>query len=160
MSAGMILLSRLDVHSSLTTAALDMLVVGFGLGMVMQVLVLAVQNAVEHRHMGVGTSGSLMFRQIGGSIGLAMFGAIFANRLHSTLAERGIQGPKTATPAVVANLPPAVHQAYVGAIASSLRPVFVVAAAISLFAFLLTWLLEEVPLRETTREHAEEVRAA
>jgi EmrB/QacA subfamily drug resistance transporter len=160
MSAGMILLSRLDVHSSLTTAALDMLVVGFGLGMVMQVLVLAVQNAVEHRHMGVGTSGSLMFRQIGGSIGLAMFGAIFANRLHSTLAEGGIQGPKTATPAVVANLPPAVHQAYVGAIASSLRPVFVVAAAISLFAFLLTWLLEEVPLRETTREQAEEVRAA
>jgi EmrB/QacA subfamily drug resistance transporter len=155
MCVGMFLLSRLDVHSSLTTAALDMLVVGFGLGMVMQVLVLAVQNDVDYRYMGVATSGSLMFRQIGGSIGLAMFGAIFANRLASTLAARGINGPKTATPAVVNHLPPAVHQAYVGAIASSLQPLFIVAAVISLFAFLLTWLLHDVPLRETTREKAE-----
>ena len=159
MSVGMILLSRLDIDSSIRTAALDMLVVGLGLGMVMQVLVLAVQNAVDYRHMGVATSGSLMFRQIGGSIGLAAFGAIFANRLASELAALGVHGPTTATPAVIAHMPPAAHDAYVGAVASALQPVFVVAAGISLFAFVLTWFLQEVPLRTSTRE-AVEVPAA
>lgn len=151
-SVGMILLSRLDVHTSLTTAALDMLVVGLGIGMVMQVLVLAVQNAVDYRHMGVATSGALMFRQIGGSIGLALFGAIFANRLHAELAARGVHGPSSATPAAVHHLPPAVRESYVTAVASALHPVFVVAAGVSLVAFALAWLLQEVPLRTDTRE--------
>jgi EmrB/QacA subfamily drug resistance transporter len=154
MSVGMLLLSRLGVHSSVTTAALDMLVVGLGLGMVMQVLVLAVQNAVEHRYMGVATSGSLMFRQIGGSIGLAVFGSIFANRLHTNLAHAlppGAHPPAAATPALVNHLPPAVHEAYIGAVAASLRPVFIVAAVISVCAFALTWLLQEVPLKTGTR---------
>ena len=104
MTVGMVLLARLSVHSSTTTAALDMLVLGLGLGMVMQVLVLAVQNAVEFRVMGVATSGSILFRQIGGSIGLAIFGAIFANSLHSKLAAYlppGAHVPKTVSPAVV-----------------------------------------------------------
>jgi EmrB/QacA subfamily drug resistance transporter len=154
MSVGMLLLARINVHTSVTTAALDMLVVGLGLGMVMQVLVLAVQNAVEHRYMGVATSGSLMFRQIGGSIGLAAFGSIFANRLQTNLAHSlppGVHAPATATPALVKQLPPAVHDAYVGAVAASLRPVFIVAAVVSLCAFALTWLLREVPLRTSTR---------
>ena len=69
------------VGSSTWVASGYMLVLGVGLGMVMQVLVLAVQNAVEYRFMGVATSGSLLFRQIGGSIGVSLFGAIFANRL-------------------------------------------------------------------------------
>jgi hypothetical protein len=151
----MILLARLDVDTSTATAAFDMLIVGLGLGMVMQVLVLAVQNAVDYRHMGVATSGSLMFRQIGGSIGLAVFGSVFSNRLQATLAERGMHGPKTATPAIINHLPAAVHQVYVDAVATALHPVFLVAAAVSFLAFLLTWRLEEVPLRTTTREQAE-----
>ena len=65
-----------------------MIVVGLGLGMVMQVLVLAAQNSVEHRLLGVATSASTLFRQIGGSIGVALFGAIFANRLAQELAQR------------------------------------------------------------------------
>jgi uncharacterized membrane protein len=115
------------------------------------VLVLAVQNAVEHRVMGVATSGAILFRQIGGSIGVALFGAIFANRLAANLAERlpGVRLPKTATPALVKHLPPAVHDAYVSAFAVSLRPVFLVAAAVGVAAFLLTWLLREVPLRSS-----------
>ncbi len=153
-ATGMILLSQLDVHSATTTAALDMLVLGLGLGMVMQVLVLAVQNAVEFSVMGVATSGSLLFRQIGGSIGLAIFGAIFANSLHSHLAANlpaGARVPKTVSPAVVRTLPPALHDAYARAIAQSLHPVFLMAAGVSIVAFLLTWLLREVPLRTTSR---------
>ena len=80
------LLSRLEVDTSAGTTSLYMLVLGLGLGMVMQVLVLAVQNAVDYRHLGVATSGSTLFRQIGGSIGVAVFGAIFANRLRGDLA--------------------------------------------------------------------------
>jgi EmrB/QacA subfamily drug resistance transporter len=151
---GMALLSRLNVHSSTWDAALYMLVLGLGLGLVMQVLVLAVQNGVDMRHMGTATSGTILFRQVGGSIGIAVFGAIFANRLHSQLVQRlprGARVPKTVSPAAVQHLPPKVHQAYAGAIAGSLHPVFVVAAIISVFAFLFTWLLQETPLRSGTR---------
>ena len=114
MTVGLVLLSQLGVGSSTWTASLFMLVLGLGLGMVMQVLVLAVQNSVEHRYLGVATSGSLLFRQVGGSIGVAMFGAIFANRLRTTLADRlppGATIPKTADPAAIRHLPAAVHEA-------------------------------------------------
>ena len=151
MTVGMVLLSQLDIHSSTTTASLDMLVLGLGLGSVMQVLVLAVQNAVDFSVMGVATSGSLLFRQVGGSIGIAIFGAIFANRLHSDLAHRGVHAPKNVSPAVVRSLPPPLRHAYVEAIASALHPVFVAASGIAVAAFLLTWLLREVPLRASTR---------
>jgi EmrB/QacA subfamily drug resistance transporter len=164
MTVGMVLLAHLNVHSSTVTAALDMLVLGLGLGMVMQVLVLAVQNAVEFRVMGVATSGSLLFRQIGGSIGLAIFGAIFANRLHANLGRSlppGVHAPKNVSPTVVRQLPPALHRAYVDAIAASLHPIFVVASVIAVVAFLLTWLLREVPLRASTRAlNGEEFKGA
>ena len=154
MTVGMVLLSRLDIHSTGPYAALSMLVLGLGLGMVMQVLVLAVQNAVDYRHMGVATSGSLLFRQVGGSIGIALFGAIFANRLRGNLASHlppGARVPKTVSPAVVAHLPPAVHAGYVQAVSAALHPVFVVAAIVAVFSFLLTFLLREVPLRDSAR---------
>lgn len=164
MTVGMVLLAQLNVHSSTLTAAFDMLVLGLGLGMVMQVLVLAVQNAVEFRVMGVATSGSLLFRQVGGSIGLAIFGAIFANRLHANLGRAlppGVHAPKNVSPTVVRQLPPALHRAYVDAIAASLHPVFVVASVIAVVAFLLTWLLREVPLRASTRPlDGEELKGA
>jgi hypothetical protein len=131
-----------------------MIVLGLGLGLVMQVLVLAVQNAVEFRVMGVATSGSILFRQVGGCIGLAIFGAIFSNSLHSKLAQYlppGAHIPKTVNPKAVRALPPRLHDGYVHAVAASLHPVFVTAAVLSVFAFLLTWLLHEVPLRTTSR---------
>jgi EmrB/QacA subfamily drug resistance transporter len=152
MTVGLLLLSRLGVGSSTWTASAYMLVVGLGIGMVMQVLVLAVQNSVDHRLMGVATSGAILFRQIGGSIGVALFGAIFANRLGGNLAERlpGVSLPKSANPEAVQQLPPAIHDAYVSAFAASLQPIFVVGAAVGVAAFLLTWLLREMPLRHTT----------
>jgi EmrB/QacA subfamily drug resistance transporter len=149
---GMVLLSTLNVNSSRAAAALFMLVLGLGLGLVMQVLVLAVQNAVNPGMMGVATSGTILFRQIGGSVGIALFGAIFANRLHSELAARGIHSAsRSVSPAAIRHLPAAARHAYAGGIASSLHPVFVVAAGISVFAFVLTWLLRETPLRATVR---------
>ncbi|HZD88146.1 MAG TPA: MFS transporter, partial [Gaiellaceae bacterium] len=152
MTVGVYLLSRLGVSTSAWMSGLYMLVLGLGLGMVMQVLVLAVQNAVDYRFLGVATSGSTLFRQVGGSIGVAVFGAIFSNELGHQLASRlpsGAHIPTAANPAIVDKLPPAIHAPYVAAFAASLRPVFVAAAAIAFLAFVLTWLLREIPLRQT-----------
>src|SRR3954454_2822370 len=88
MVVGMLLLSRLGVGSSTLAADAYMLVLGLGLGFVMQVLVLAVQNAVEYAQLGVATSTATLFRSVGGTIGVPIFGAIFANRLASGLAAR------------------------------------------------------------------------
>jgi len=152
VAVAMLLLSRLEVGTSVWVAAGFAVVLGLGLGMGRQVLVLAVQNSVDRSVMGVATSGSTMFRQIGGSIGVALFGAIFANRLGVNLADRlpGAQLPKTANPEAVAQLPPGIHDAYVSAFAASLQPVFVVGAVVGVAAFLLTWLLREMPLRHST----------
>ena len=153
----MALLTQLNVHTSTVATSLYMLVIGFGLGMVMQVLVLAVQNAVPPRDMGVATSGSIMFRQIGGSVGIAAFGAIFANHLRTNLAKTlppGVHGPTSATPKAVKALPPHVHTLYIHAFSNALHPMFLVGAVVSGIAFLLTWFLREVPLRRTTESAA------
>jgi EmrB/QacA subfamily drug resistance transporter len=146
------LLSRLGVSTPIWLAALYMLVLGLGLGLVMQVLVLAAQNAVPYELLGVATSGSTLFRQIGGSIGVSVFGAIFANRLATELADRlppGAHVPAAANPSVVQQLPEAVRRPYIEAFTAALQPVFLVATGFAIVAFLLTWLLREVPLRST-----------
>jgi EmrB/QacA subfamily drug resistance transporter len=154
IAVGMALLSRLDVGTSTLVAAADAVVLGLGLGMVMQVLVLAVQNAVDPAYMGVATSGSTLFRQIGGSIGVSLFGAIFSNRLHVELAARlpvSVRVPRTTSPATIRHLPAALRGAYEQAFAAALHPVFLTATAIAALAFVLTWFLQDVPLRTQTR---------
>ena len=152
MTVAMVLLSRLWVDTSIITADVYVLILGLGLGLVMQVLVLAVQNSVDYEHLGVATSGATLFRSIGGSIGVALFGAIFANRLAHELAGSippGVQVPEAADPDAINALPPAIHTPFVEAFASALQVVFIAAAGIGLVAFALTWLLREVPLRRT-----------
>jgi EmrB/QacA subfamily drug resistance transporter len=155
MVVAMFLLSTLDAATSIWYEALYALILGLGLGMVMQVLVLAAQNAVDFRMIGVATSGSTLFRQVGGSIGVALFGTIFANRLGVELAARvpaGVHVPQTANPASIKALPPAAHHAFEDAFAAALHPVFLTAAGVSVLAFALAWVLREVPLR--TGAHA------
>ena len=154
MTVAVFLLSRLEVSTPTWAAAACMVLLGLGLGMVMQVLVLAVQNAVDYRLLGVATSGSTLFRQVGGSIGVSAFGAIFANRLADELAARlplSAHVPTVASPSVIRSLPPALHEPFVEAFAASLQPVFVAASGIALVGFLLTWWLPEVPLRGASR---------
>ena len=155
VALGLFLLSRMTVETSTLAASGIMLVMGLGLGMVMQVLVIAVQNAVEYADLGVATSGATLFRLIGGSIGTAVLGAIFAARLDTVLprllpASASNAGSGAAiTTEMLAALPPAIRSAYASAFAISLSTVFVVAAAVALFGFLLTWRLPEHPLRST-----------
>jgi EmrB/QacA subfamily drug resistance transporter len=157
LAVGLFLLSRMHVTTSGLTSALFMLVVGMGLGMVMQVLVLAVQNAVEYEDLGVATSGATLFRLIGGSLGVAVLGAIFASRFAANLARAlpGVaQDVEHISPAVVLRLAPVARSAYRTAFADSLHTVFLVAAAVAVVGFLLSWLLEERPLRETVAASA------
>ena len=153
MAVGVFLLSRLTVETPMWKTIVAMVILGLGLGLVMQVLVLAAQNSVQHRLLGVATSGATMFRGIGGSIGVAAFGAIFANRLASELAARfpaGVHIPAQANPEIVKHLPAAIRTPYIDAFAAALQPVFLTATGIIVIAFLLTWLLREVPLRQTS----------
>ncbi len=146
------LLSRLGVSTPTRDAALYLLILGLGLGLTMQVLVLAAQNAVDYRLLGVATSGAALARQIGGSIGVSVFGAIFTNRLGHELARRvphGVHVPTSASPAVVHQLPPAIHALYVAAVAAALHPVFLTAAVVMVGAFGLSWRLRDIPLRES-----------
>jgi hypothetical protein len=122
---GLLLLSRLEPETSTVTAGAYMLVLGLGLGLVMQVLVLVAQNSVDYTNLGVATSGVPLFRQVGGCIGVAVFGAIFSNKfaanLHRSLPDAHPTGSLDV--AGITRLPPAVHHAYVHALTDALHPV-------------------------------------
>jgi EmrB/QacA subfamily drug resistance transporter len=155
---GLILLSGLGRSTSVALAAVYMLVLGMGLGMVMQVLVLAVQNSVPYEQLGVATSGATLFRSIGGSLGTAVLGAVFSNRLAHALASDLPAGDSGAAanvasldPSALARLPAAVRDAYLSAFTDSIDLVFLVAAGVMVVAFLLSWLIPERPLRTTVR---------
>ena len=130
---GMWLLSSLSASTGSGVAALHMLILGLGLGMVMQVLVLATQNAVSYEQLGVATSGATLFRSIGGSLGTALLGAIFSAHLTDSLRH---------------------GEARQQAFTDSLHVVFVVATFVVLAAFVLSWFIEERPLRQTVESNA------
>jgi EmrB/QacA subfamily drug resistance transporter len=157
---GLVLLSRLKPGTSTVEAAGYLLVLGVGLGFVMQVLVLVVQNAVPYAQLGIATSSATLFRSIGGSLGTAILGAIFANRLANELAARlparaaaaaGLASGSV-NPAQVKHLPPALHAGFVSAFTASLSTVFEIAAAVVAVSFVLAWVLEERPLRRTIED--------
>jgi len=162
MTVGLFLLSRLTPQSTNAAASLIMLVLGIGLGMVMQVLVIAVQNDVEYRDLGVATSGATLFRLIGGSLGTAILGAIFAARLAVNLA-RLLPAGTVASGAThnmsvqaLLRLPASARGAYAEAFTESLGTVFLVATVVCAIGFVLVWLLPERPLRATVAASARE----
>ena len=159
-ATGVFLLSTLDPQTSRLVISMYMVVLGLGLGCVMQVLVIAVQNAVEQRDLGVGTSSATFLRSMGASFGVAIFGAIFSNQLASNLTKNlpasalhsGINPSSLeGNPASLAHLPPAIHTGLINAVSESLHVVFLAAVPILVIAFLLTLLLREVPLRTRAR---------
>ena len=156
MSLGLFLFSLLTPSTPLAVSSIYMVILGLGIGCVMQVLVVAVQNAVPQSQLGTATSSSTFFRSIGGAFGVAVFGAIFNNRLAANLpkylppsALRAVHGSNiSASPAQIDALPPAIHHGYVQAFSESLHAVFLIGAPIALLAFVLTWFLKDLPLRD------------
>ena len=159
MAVGLLLLSRLGVGTSTALASLYLFVLGSGLGLVMQVLVLAVQNSVPYETLGTATSGVTLLRGVGGSLGTAAFGAIFTNKLIDGLGSASLPaqlqevlgGGGRLTGEQVERLPELARVAYQQAYVDALSPVFLAAAVVALAGFLLSWRLPEQPLRETAK---------
>ncbi|WP_433476831.1 MFS transporter [Spirillospora sp. CA-142024] len=169
IALAMFLLSGLDEGSSTLTMSLRFALLGFGLGLVMQVLVIAVQNAVSYEDLGSATSGVTFFRQIGGSFGVAVFGSVFSNQLAGHVEDLARVLPPGFDPAAVQGnpqlldkYPAAVKQDVLHAYAQSIDSVFFWAVPVAAVAFVLTWFLREVPLRATaqTRDYGEGFGAA
>jgi predicted MFS family arabinose efflux permease len=155
MSAGLLLFSTLGHSGSRLSAALFMVVFGAGFGLVTQILMVAIQNAVEPREIGTATAGANLFRALGGSVGVAIYGAVFTSGLRHwlplELPHRALHGITAAgiqvTPGRIHALPAAVQHAIAHAVGNSLHDVFLVAAPIALAGFVVVMLLREKPLR-------------
>lgn len=158
-AVGLFLLSSMQVTTPLLVSSSYMFVVGLGIGFVMQTIVVVVMNVAPHEYLGTATSSATFFRSIGGSFGVAVFGAIFNNRLFAELpkylpagvlhAMRTVSGNSIASnPKQLAALPPSIHHGFVEAFGHSLTFMFLVAAPFAVLAFLLCWLIPETPLRD------------
>lgn len=154
MTVGLYLLSTMDTGTSRFVSGVWMAVLGAGMGFLMQITMLIAQNSVEMKDMGVGSSSSTLFRTIGGSFGVALFGAIFTHQVQNTMTDRlgdaaagATSGSAQLDPAGLAKLPPAVKDAYLHAVAGGTHHVFLWGAAVSVIGFLLAFFVKEIPLR-------------
>jgi len=137
---------------------LYLLTLGFGLGLTMQVLVLAAQNAVPQEELGVATSGIVLFRSLGGSLGVSAFGTIFTNGLQSALTQLVPHGASYAVATNIgqlASLPEPEHGLYIAAYVSALKPLFLVAGIFAAVGFILALILREKPLPKTLAARAD-----
>ncbi|QVQ52612.1 DHA2 family efflux MFS transporter permease subunit [Spiractinospora alimapuensis] len=159
-AVGMTLLSRMDASTPYLYNATAMLVLGLGVGMIMQNLVLIVQNTAPPEHLGAATSASNYFRQIGASFGIAVFGSIFVSRLNTEVDSRvpggfelegGEAGLSSLTPEALRNLPDAVQDTIVGSFAGALPPVFLYAVPLLVCGFVLSFFIREKPLATSVR---------
>jgi EmrB/QacA subfamily drug resistance transporter len=167
MVAGIVLLTFLGAHTSYLQLSSDLVLLGAGMGLVMQNTVLATQNAVEVRDMGTATSALTFFRSLGGVFGTAFFGAIFVNRLNAWLPRllpagfhgggrvQATTGGFNVPPQVIDSLPAAVRRAITGAMVHAMDTVFLVAVPFAVLTVVLALLLREVPLRDTAGLMAE-----
>ena len=160
MAVGLFLMSRVNDHTPSTTLGWDMVVFGLGIGLTMQVLTIATQNAVDYTDLGVATSGVTYFRSIGSAFGASIFGTILNNQLSSNLTSSISQGTIPANfpaqqilanPRAVNQLPPVERDPFLHIYATSCAHVFLIASPIALVAFVLALFLPEVPLRTATR---------
>ncbi|WP_053747205.1 MFS transporter [Streptomyces sp. MMG1533] len=165
---GMWLLSRLEVDTPRLHYSIWMAVLGAGIGMVMPVLILAVQNSVRPADLGAATSANNYFRQIGGSVGAAIFGTLFADRLADALQERlparagagpprqrlmSLPDPEAITPQLVHALPPALRDGYIRAYADAMPRIFLYLVPVLVLGLLIAFFLKEKPLLTSTASH-------
>ncbi|GAA2129233.1 MDR family MFS transporter [Kitasatospora kazusensis] len=159
MAGGCLLLSTLGVGSSSFTSACFMVVLGAGMGFLMQITMLVAQNSVELKDMGVASSTATLFRTIGGSFGVALFGALFNDRVTATMKAAGgsgaVKGSGQLGPAQLRKLDPAVQDAYHHAVSNGIHTVFLWGAVISLVAVAAAVFLREIPLRGGPGQQAE-----
>ena len=153
MGVGMYLLTGLGISTTKTTSAIYYVVLGLGMGFLMQMVSLIAQNSVQQKDMGVASSARMFFQQIGGSLGVAAFGAVFARRLTESLAAAAGSGVHISAsggqldPATVDSLPAVVKHDVFFAISHAIQGVFIWALPAAVIIFVLAWFIKEVPLR-------------
>ncbi|AEW94971.1 exporter [Streptantibioticus cattleyicolor NRRL 8057 = DSM 46488] len=154
MVVGLYLLSTLDVHSTRLVSGVFMAVLGAGMGFLMQITMLVAQNSVELKDMGVASSSATLFRTIGGSFGVSLFGALFTHQVTRTMTARlgaaagkAGSGHAQQTPDGVAHMPAPVKDAYFHAVVSGTHAVFLWGAVTAALAFVAALFVKEIPLR-------------
>nr|WP_255361854.1 MDR family MFS transporter [Mycobacterium sp. 1274761.0] len=152
MALGFLLLSTMGSHTSTLLQSLYLVVLGAGIGLSMQVLVLVVQNTVDFEDLGVATSGVTFFRTIGSSFGAAIFGSLFTNflsdRLPAAMTISRAPAEAATSPQALHRLPAEVAAPIIDAYADSLSRVFVCAVPFAVVGFVLALFLKQVPLRD------------
>lgn len=149
MTAGLALLATMSVTTGQLTTSMYMVVLGVGMGLLMQTTMLVVQNSVAQRDVGVASGAATLFRTIGGSIGVSLLGTLFTQQVQSALPDRagGAPGGGALTPGTLEALPAPLREAYQAAITSGIHQVFLGGAAIAVVALIAAWAIREVPLR-------------
>ncbi|MFA5945014.1 MAG: MDR family MFS transporter [Candidatus Thermoplasmatota archaeon] len=160
-AAGLLLLSTITADTSMWLVGAGMFLLGAGIGMTMQVMVVVVQNVLEMRDLGIGTSANTFLRQMGGVFGIGVFGAYFAGRVIDLAREvvpvaarngvdpRSIGASFSATPEAVKDFPPELRDAITGGFADIVGHIFLFAAPLMLLGWFLVLFLKEIPLRST-----------
>jgi len=171
MTVGLLLMSTLSITTSFPVLAIYAILIGAGLGLSMQTIVIALQNSIEMRDMGVGVSANTFFRSLGGSVGTAIFGSILGARLATNLssgfaelAKANPQAAASVTPqqiaglkentALISTLPPVVKETVLNAFVNSFHAVFLSAAPILALGALLMLTMKELPMRQAGEQAA------
>ena len=177
MTLGLILMSTLNETTSFGILSIYAVLVGAGLGLSMQTIVIALQNSVDFQDMGIATSSNTFFRSLGGAFGTAIFGTIFSNRvayyLQDNIASLQSTDPQSLTgfdPAklkeittntsVISTLPPVIRETVLHSFAQTFHMVFLAAAPVTFIGFVLAFFLKEKPLQSSTAHHAAKSEAA
>ena len=177
MTIGLILMSTLNETTSFGILSIYAIIVGAGLGLSMQTIVIALQNSVDFQDMGIATSSNTFFRSLGGAFGTAIFGTIFSNRvayyLQDNIAALQSTDPQSLTgfdPAkleeittntsVISTLPPVIRETVLHSFAQTFHVVFLAAAPVTFIGFVLAFFLKEKPLQSSTAHHAAKTEAA
>jgi EmrB/QacA subfamily drug resistance transporter len=177
MTLGLILMSTLNETTSFGILSIYAIMVGAGLGLSMQTIVIALQNSVDFQDMGIATSSNTFFRSLGGAFGTAIFGTIFSNRvtyyLQDNIAALQSTDPQslngfdpaklkeiTTNTSVISTLPPVIRETVLHSFAQTFHMVFLAAAPVTFIGFVLAFFLKEKPLQSSTAHHAAKTEAA
>jgi len=177
MTLGLLLMSTLNETTSFGVLSIYAILVGAGLGLSMQTIVIALQNSVDFQDMGIATSSNTFFRSLGGAFGTAIFGTIFSNRvayyLQDNIASLQSTDPQslvgfdpakleqiTTNTSIITTLPPTIRDTVLHSFAQTFHVVFLAAAPITFIGFVLAFFLKEKPLQSSTAHHAAKAEAA
>ncbi|WP_323036651.1 MDR family MFS transporter [Pararhodobacter sp.] len=149
MGLAALALTQIAVDTSIWSFAAVLVLFGFGMGLIFPILSTAVQNAVPRALLGTATASGIMFRQIGGSLAVAVFGAMMAARLASRMGGQ-INLASEMAPQALAQLDPALRDSIADAVVNAIAPIYWIVAAMAVLGFLVSWRLQEIPLASHT----------